>query len=226
MFRCIRFYTPWRNDARWWGEPYDGWGYDQSDGGKGLRHETGCERFDTPIGCDMNHYTHPRRYDGIECGNTHRCYHGQDFVYPGCDRRIESSHSCGKECRDAGHQFDFPREDSTLEGSKKVWGPVWYGDTSVYGAQVGKDFRKQPFPVYTDYMTEGKSASSARTLGMPTGYMEGFKKDFGAYFSKADLAGEQDRILTLLYILLYTCPHTTIYVSSASPRYQNILETL
>ena len=86
-------------------------------------------------------------------------------------------------------------------GAGRAWGPVWYGDTRVYGARVGADFARQPYPVYTDYMAEGDARSAGiqpaeqgdatRELNMPDGYMEGFAKDFFAYFPKESRAGEE-----------------------------------
>ena len=103
--------------------------------------------------------------------------------------------------------YDYPRRDRTAghrfgfaPSQKKVgWGPVYYGDTKIYGASVGKNFRKQPYPVYTDYMTEGAARASGRdqegywrqTMEMPEGYMQDFAKDFLAYFPEEDSAGEK-----------------------------------
>jgi hypothetical protein len=88
---------------------------------------------------------------------------------------------------------------------KKVWGPVWYGNTRMYGAERGQKFAEKKYPLYTDYRTAGdervafispdtlnsvEHGGRARTLEMPNGYMEGFAKDFSAYFPKEDLVGE------------------------------------
>ena len=91
--------------------------------------------------------------------------------------------------------------DTAMPGGGEAWGPVWYGDTRVYGARVGADFARQPYPVYTDYMAEGDARSAGiqpaeqqdatRELNMRDGYMEGFAKDFFAYFPKESRAGEE-----------------------------------
>ena len=95
--------------------------------------------------------------------------------------------------RGRGHRFDW--SPST---PKKVWGRVWYGDTKVYGGSVGRDFAAQPYPRYTDYMTEDAARAagveqqySTRNLEMPPGYMDGFAEDFFAYFPAEDRAGEE-----------------------------------
>lgn len=95
--------------------------------------------------------------------------------------------------RGPGRAFDFSPSTET-----KGFGPVWYGDTNKYGASVGKAGARQPYPVYTDYMTEDAARGAGihqqyatRNLEMPAGYMKGFAKDFFAYFSPEDRAGEE-----------------------------------
>lgn len=157
-----------RNAARWWGETYDGFGYDARRQGNLEPREAGrgdIDHMSTPIGGDIDHY-----------------------VYP-CATRTRNGHGNCR-YRGPGHRFGF--SPST---PKKVWGPVWYGDTKVYG---GKDFKAQPYPRYTDYMTEDAARAagmeqqySTRNLEMPKGYMDGFAKDFFAYFPEEDRAGEE-----------------------------------
>jgi hypothetical protein len=145
------------NSARWWGETWDGFGYDARSSGY-LGKEEKFDRFSTPVGRDVDHYTYPRDYRN----------------------------------RGSGHRFDFsPSQVHETQG----WGPVYYGDTKIYGASVGRDYAKQPYPVYTDYMTQNaaraagvESEYATRNLEMEEGYMEGFAKDFFAYFPKQDAA--------------------------------------
>lgn len=160
-----------RNAARWWGETYDGFGYDarrQGDLKPSVARRGDIDHMSTPIGEDIDHYIYP-------CATRSRDVHAQgNCIYRG-----------------PGHQFGF--SPST---PRKVWGPVWYGDTKVYGGSVGQDFKAQPYPRYTDYMTEEAARAAGveqqyRKLKMPTGYMDGFTKDFFAYFPEEDRAGEQ-----------------------------------
>jgi hypothetical protein len=154
---CARFVEFPRNEARWWGETQDGFGYDRR-GADRLGREQEFDHFTTPVGGDIDHYDFPRHDRG------------------------------------PGHRLGFAPADP-----KKGWGPVYYGDTKVYGASVGKDYAKQPFPVYTDYTTEGAAHAAGRdqegywreTMEMPEGYMEGFAKDFFAYFPAEDAAGQE-----------------------------------
>lgn len=77
-----------------------------------------------------------------------------------------------------------------LDKDNVGWGPVYYYSTQQYGAKVGKDFSRQPYPVYENIAaledSNGKVSVNAKQLKMPKDYMKNYAKEFNSYFPKGD----------------------------------------